>query len=184
MRSILILTVLLTALVVQAQNAATVPKELGALQQQYEKAIDVATQPITKRYLQELSVLQQKYTKGGDLNAALAVKGILDSLVPPQSIDIGPSRKELIATLNGTVWTGTWQYGEITFKFQGETVIMDAGTKWERQGKVEVTSPREITLTMETRPEETKPAINLVLEIARDGSIITGAREVKVTKKQ
>lgn len=190
MRSILILTILFTPLVGHAQSTAPLPKELGALQQQYLKAIDVATLPITKRYLQELTALQKKYTMAGDLNAALAVKGILDGLAlnqPSETVatttSIGPSKKELIATLNGTVWSGTWQYGDITFTFQGETVIIDAGTKWEHQGKIEVTSPRKLTVTVEPKPETKKLAMIHTLEMAKDGLTITGTREVKVMKK-
>jgi hypothetical protein len=190
MRTKLILILLVLSHSCFAQSAAPLPKDLEALQQQYQKALDAATQPITKRYLQELTVLQQKYTKAGDLNAALAVKEIVDGLTAQPSkeavigqVSIGPSKKELIATLSGSVWSGTWEYGDISLTFQGEDVIMDVGTKWERPGKVEVTAPRKLKLSIEANPQEKKPAIVHSLEISKNGMIMTGSRKVQVTKK-
>ncbi|MFZ2278001.1 MAG: hypothetical protein WAW39_09380 [Prosthecobacter sp.] len=64
------------ALALSAQDSKALPDKVVALKFNYEAAIQRATTPITRTYLQELQKLKMEYTKAGNLEAALATDAI------------------------------------------------------------------------------------------------------------
>jgi hypothetical protein len=82
MTRILIL-VLLLARVSLAQDTAAVPEKLQSLKASYEAAVQRATAPLTKTYIQELQKLKTEYTKAGNLQAAIAAEALLKSASDP-----------------------------------------------------------------------------------------------------
>lgn len=65
------------AIALTAQDSKALPDKVVALKFNYEAAIQRATTPITRTYLQELQKLKMEYTKAGNLEAALATDAIL-----------------------------------------------------------------------------------------------------------
>jgi hypothetical protein len=62
------------------QVPAAPPRELESLKSRYEADVQAALKPIKARYEQQLQSLQKSLTTKGDLNGALAVKEVIDSL--------------------------------------------------------------------------------------------------------
>ena len=65
------------AFALSAQESKALPDKVVSLKFNYEAAIQRATTPITRTYLQELQKLKMEYTKVGNLEAALATDAIL-----------------------------------------------------------------------------------------------------------
>lgn len=74
-----------------AQEAKSLPDKLVTLKFNYEAAINRATTPITRTYIQELQNLKTEYTKAGNLEAALAADAILKELSDKPSLTSKPS---------------------------------------------------------------------------------------------
>jgi len=74
---------LLLARVSLAQDTAAVPEKLQSLKTSYEAAVQRATAPLTKTYIQELQKLKTEYTKAGNLQAAVAADALLKSASDP-----------------------------------------------------------------------------------------------------
>jgi hypothetical protein len=177
----LVLTVFVSSLL------AAEPDKLTKLRGSYESAMTKATAPIQKTYTTELEKLKIELTKLGNLEGALAVDAELKKIsnsgnatAAPSPASIGSGKRELLNVLNDSVWIGTWEWGDVDFTFKGDSVIQQAGTKWEGTGKVEVTSARQIRMTFE-QPNKA-PLIN-TLEISKDGRSMTGTRNLKLTRK-
>lgn len=74
------------------------PVKLEGLRLSYERAIERATQPIKRTYLEELRSLKEEYTKAGRLDEALlVVKEIEEQTTEVARIDDGPM-KELLTS--------------------------------------------------------------------------------------
>jgi hypothetical protein len=79
-----VLTILLlVASISAAQDTTAVPEKLHSLKASYEAAVQRATAPLTKTYIQELQKLKTEYTKAGNLQAALAAEALLRSASDP-----------------------------------------------------------------------------------------------------
>jgi hypothetical protein len=71
---------LLVATAAFGQTPVPPPRELESLKARYEADVNAALKPIKARYEQQLQALQKTLTTKGDLNGALAVKEVIDSL--------------------------------------------------------------------------------------------------------
>jgi hypothetical protein len=75
-RSCLVLLLLSAVAVAQGES---IPPKIQALKAGYESAVQRATAPLTKSYLQELQRLKAEYTRAGDLTGALAADSLIQA---------------------------------------------------------------------------------------------------------
>jgi len=80
MKNFLLSLTLSTAIIASASLAQQPNDELARLHENYGKAIERATAPITATYITELKKLIEKHTKAGNLDAALAARTALESV--------------------------------------------------------------------------------------------------------
>ena len=81
--SLLSLFLLVSPATGEEGTPSALPPQLETLKANYEAAVARATTPLTDTYLRELDKLKAEYTKAGNLEAALEVDKILQSLKSP-----------------------------------------------------------------------------------------------------
>ncbi|MCB1079172.1 MAG: hypothetical protein KDM64_15235, partial [Verrucomicrobiae bacterium] len=81
--SLLSLFLLVSPATGEEGTPSALPPQLETLKANYEAAVARATAPLTDTYLRELDKLKAEYTKAGNLEAALEVDKILQSLKSP-----------------------------------------------------------------------------------------------------
>ena len=116
---------------------APIPEKLTTLKTSYKAAINRATAPLTKTYLEELDRLKIDYTKKGDLQAALAVDAEIKASVPSaagSNEDMSVTEKKKI--LRSWLMAFPWVFGPHTLTFTKDDIaVCTDGTKWRYQIK-------------------------------------------------
>jgi hypothetical protein len=83
---------------------ANVTAELSNLNTQYDRAVEQALEPLTKKYLDALNELKLKYTKAGRLDDAIAVDEVIKGLT---KVVTPPNNAVLEDILKRNIWTYT-----------------------------------------------------------------------------
>lgn len=126
-----------------AQDSNPLPEKLRNLTRSYEAAVQRATAPLTKTYVQELEKLKQEYTRSGNVAAATAADALMKAAAQPASTTPANSSDGLPASIGVEqfkAWLATVTVTELTgFK---NTYAYDG---------------KELTSKREDKPERTHP---------------------------
>lgn len=141
----------------QAQTDAA--REFEQVQQQRDKAIAAAIEPINRRYQQSLEQLLRRATQSNDLDTAVKIKAALASLPQEAAKQLAGDWALRASTGYGadvtfrTDGTGTHSgYGKFQWRIEGNTLYLGAADRFQlpvKDGKLKGANNigNELTLT-------------------------------------
>ena len=137
-----------------AQTAAA--RELMQAQEQRDKALAAAAEPINRRYQASLEALVRRATQAGDLTTSIKIREELEKLGAPGAAT-GPligttemQRNQLRARLRGS----TWLWGSKTFTLHPDGTT--SGSWLPRKGTWKITGPRTAELVISNAADTKK----------------------------
>lgn len=118
------------------------PEKALKLRESYRAAVERATSPLTRKYLEELERLKFEYTKAADLKGALAIESEMNLLSTSATIDsITSEDKESLTKrdLEKLLVAKTWRWGAVSMSKDGNKVVFEPNGKAKYHDKEKVT---------------------------------------------
>ena len=124
-RILIITAAILATAIIPLHAEPPLERDLKQLQEQREKALAAAAEPVNRRYLAALEALQRRATQTNDLETAIKIKEELQKLgaaAPAANDTSGVTVESLTNRLIGTKWI--W-FGKETL-----TLLADGKAQW------------------------------------------------------
>ena len=136
--------IFLTVVLISSASSeeSPLPEKAQKLRESYRAAVERATSPLTRKYLEELERLKIEYTKAADLKGALAIEGEMKLLSTSATIDsvISTDKESLTKRdLETLLLAKTWRWGAVSMSKDGNRVDFEDNGKAKYHDKEKLT---------------------------------------------